>query len=97
MKNEHIYENGNGAQEHRAFPLPKCGADFAGEELDDNEDFSKEPNNHGMGGNTQNESQPRGARSTTAAPDTPFLDKFGKDLTREASNGKLDPMVGRER
>ena len=42
MKNEHIYENGNGAQEHRAFPLPKCGADFAGEELDDNEDFSKE-------------------------------------------------------
>ena len=97
MKNEHIYENGNGAQEYRAIPLPKCGADFAGEELDDNEDFSKEPNNHGMGGNTQNEAQQRGARSTTAAPDTPFLDKFGKDLTREASNGKLDPMVGRER
>ncbi len=29
--------------------------------------------------------------------DTPAIDKFGFDLTRAASEGKLDPVVGRER
>lgn len=28
---------------------------------------------------------------------TPFLDKFGNDLTKAASEGKLDPVVGREK
>ncbi len=28
---------------------------------------------------------------------TPVIDKYGKDITRLASEGKLDPMVGRER
>lgn len=28
---------------------------------------------------------------------TPMLDSFGKDLTRDAMEGKLDPIVGRER
>ncbi len=28
---------------------------------------------------------------------TPTLNQFGKDLTLEASNGKLDPVIGRER
>ena len=27
---------------------------------------------------------------------TPFLDNFGKDLTKLASLGKLDPVIGRE-
>ena len=28
---------------------------------------------------------------------TPTLNQFGKDLTNEASNGKLDPIIGREK
>lgn len=28
---------------------------------------------------------------------TPMLDSFGKDLTRYAARGKLDPIVGREK
>ena len=27
---------------------------------------------------------------------TPYLDNFGKDLTKIASTGKLDPVIGRE-
>ena len=28
---------------------------------------------------------------------TPFLDEFGEDLTKQASEGKLDPIIGRDR
>jgi len=30
-------------------------------------------------------------------PKTPFLDEYGRDLTAAASEGKLDPVVGREK
>jgi ATP-dependent Clp protease ATP-binding subunit ClpC len=28
---------------------------------------------------------------------TPFLDEFGEDLTKAAHEGKLDPIIGRDR
>ncbi len=28
---------------------------------------------------------------------TPFIDQFGEDLTKMASEGKLDPIIGREK
>ena len=37
-----------------------------------------------------------GARRTQGRTDTPMLDKFGNDMTRAASEGRLDPVVGRE-
>jgi len=45
---------------------------------------------------------PGGATGTTAqkAPtqsDTPVLDNFGTDMTKAAAEGKLDPIVGREK
>ena len=45
---------------------------------------------------------PAGATGTTAqkAPaqsDTPVLDNFGTDMTKAAAEGKLDPIVGREK
>ncbi len=43
---------------------------------------------------------PRGSRGTGKAPSrsrTPILDNFGRDLTRLAEEGKLDPVIGRER
>jgi ATP-dependent Clp protease ATP-binding subunit ClpC len=46
----------------------------------------------------------RNGRSATAArqqtreetSDTPALDEFGRDLTREARSGRIDPLVGRD-
>ncbi len=39
--------------------------------------------------------QPRGGKSKKSK--TPVLDNFGRDLTKLAREGKLDPVVGRER
>ncbi|TDS50603.1 ATP-dependent Clp protease ATP-binding subunit [Myroides indicus] len=37
------------------------------------------------------------ASKTTKRTKTPVLDNFGRDLTEMAENGKLDPVVGREK
>lgn len=37
------------------------------------------------------------ARKTDTKSKTPVLDNFGRDLTRSAEEGKLDPIVGRKR
>ncbi|MDB5226854.1 MAG: clpC [Bacteroidota bacterium] len=36
------------------------------------------------------------AKKATAKSNTPVLDNFGRDITRLAEDGKLDPIVGRE-
>lgn len=36
------------------------------------------------------------ARKPSSGADTPMLDKFGHDMTRAASQGELDPVVGRQ-
>lgn len=36
-------------------------------------------------------------RQTKSANDTPVIDSFGVDMTRAAAEGKLDPVVGREK
>ncbi len=40
-------------------------------------------------------SQDMGRQSDSEESGTPSLDKFGKDLTEAASNGELDPVIGR--
>ena len=40
--------------------------------------------------------QPSGRKSSAPKSDTPALDAYGRDLTRLAIQGKLDPVVGRE-
>ncbi len=39
----------------------------------------------------------RGPRGGTKKSDTPVLDNFGRDLTKLAREGKLDPVIGREK
>jgi ATP-dependent Clp protease ATP-binding subunit ClpC len=54
-------------------------------------------NNMGNGGNIpdlQNVSGKGGKKSNT---NTPTLDQFGRDLTQMAREGKLDPVIGREK
>ena len=38
----------------------------------------------------------RSSEKTKKKSKTPFLDHFGRDLTQEAQEGKLDPIIGRE-
>ena len=46
----------------------------------------------GAGGGGGGEGSPKGGKSKT-----PALDSFGRDLTELAKQGKLDPVIGRER
>ncbi len=67
--------------------LPKMGAGFM-EDEDDEEGTA--PSNSPHRGRTQTAS-----RNTQS--DTPALDAFGTDLTRAAAEGRLDPVIGREK
>ncbi len=66
------------------------------EEEDDEEDAPKSNSNASsgsMGGrNAQTQTQTR-----RPANDTPTIDMFGMDMTKAAEEGKLDPVVGREK
>ena len=39
----------------------------------------------------------KGKRFPAKKKATPFLDEFGEDLTKQATEGKLDPIIGRDR
>jgi ATP-dependent Clp protease ATP-binding subunit ClpC len=43
------------------------------------------------------EGQVGGAHSSKPLPQTPTVDTFGRDLTKLAKEGKLDPVIGREK
>ncbi len=64
---------------------PTAKADFPREEDDEGQTFGGGPG--------------KGQSSSSSKPssDTPVLDNFGIDLTKAAEEGKLDPVVGRER
>ncbi|MBP1673642.1 MAG: ATPase domain protein [Bacteroidetes bacterium] len=57
---------------------------YSGNEDDDDEDDRRSESR-------TRKNAPKGSSST------PMLDSFGKDLTRYAAEGKLDPIVGREK
>jgi ATP-dependent Clp protease ATP-binding subunit ClpC len=64
---------------------PTSKADYPRDEDDEGQSFS------GPG-----KGQPSPSSSKTSS-DTPVLDNFGIDLTKAAEEGRLDPVVGRER
>ncbi|MHC1704610.1 MAG: ATP-dependent Clp protease ATP-binding subunit [Tenuifilaceae bacterium] len=63
------------------------------DEIQSKADFSDEDEEKGQFG------VPRGPQQNPSKPasDTPVLDNFGIDLTKAAEEGRLDPIVGRER
>lgn len=73
---------------------PKINMGFTEDEEEEEEDMgiSRSPRNMGVG-------DPSSAQTAAKKPsnDTPVLDNFGMDMTRAAEEGKLDPVVGRER
>lgn len=55
-------------------------------------DSSDEETNEGFGGSSGSQ----GRKATDSKSKTPVLDNFGRDLTKLAEEGKLDPVVGRQ-
>ncbi len=77
--------------------LPVAGADFPDEEDDEEDDMP----GGGAPGDSDNPSyretrQRRNVSRGDNSSATPVIDKYGKDITREAAEGRLDPVVGRE-
>ena len=70
------------------FEMPQMGKDIPNEE-DEDEGF------HGMK-NDKGKPSAKG-RKEKGKSDTPALDKFGYDMTKAAAEGRLDPVVGREK
>ena len=60
---------------------PRMGSDFSSD-LEDDPDRSPQ------------DQKPKGNEKT--ASKTPALDKYGKDLTKQAEDGLLDPVIGRQ-
>ena len=72
------------------------GADFPDEE--DTEEFSSESTSSNTSKTPENPSKSATSKTATKSNnDTPILDKYGKDMTKDAENGKLDPVIGREK
>lgn len=79
---------------------PRAGADFPDEEDEEDDDL---PGGGGYSGETGSDNpsyrDTRQRRNVSHSGDnsaTPVIDKYGKDITREAAEGRLDPVVGRE-
>lgn len=49
------------------------------------------------GSGSEERQQQAQTASKKPANDTPVLDNFGTDMTKAAEEGRLDPVVGRER
>ena len=81
------------------FALPKAGADFPDEEDEEDDDLPG-GGSFGNEGDSENPSyrETRQRRNVSRGDNsaTPVIDKYGKDITREAAEGRLDPVVGRE-
>jgi len=84
VKNEFasmIDTNGDDSEEDISDFSSNPSAELGGSDQDDEELFSNKPKR--PSGNTKSS--------------TPVLDNFGRDLTKMASDDKLDPIVGREK
>ncbi len=68
---------------------PQSAAD-----TDDNDDDNKMFGNGNTGGGAAGGKE---ANKSNEKSKTPVLDNFGRDLTKVAEDGKLDPIVGREK
>lgn len=73
---------------------PNAGMGFTEDDEEDEEDMNMSRSSRTGGAGSASAAQ---AASRKPSHDTPVLDNFGVDMTRAAEEGKLDPVVGRER
>ena len=76
---------------------PKDGLDFGEEDEDEDDGIRRRrPDEGNM--SYRSEGQPvAGTKQQKFSKDTPVLDSFSTDMTKAAEEGKLDPVVGREK
>lgn len=76
---------------------PKDGLDFGEEDEDEDDGIRRRrPDEGNM--SYRSEGQPvAGTKQQKSNKDTPVLDSFSTDMTKAAEEGKLDPVVGREK
>ena len=65
--------------------------------LDDDDEEEMSSSRSGGRGNAEEHQQQAQTASKKPSNDTPVLDNFGTDMTKAAEEGRLDPVVGRER
>ncbi|WP_300728326.1 ATP-dependent Clp protease ATP-binding subunit [uncultured Bacteroides sp.] len=76
---------------------PQSGLDF-GEDDEDEEEGIRRRSSSGDGNNPFSTGNPSvRTQQQRSNNDTPILDTFGTDMTKAAAEGKLDPVVGREK
>lgn len=77
---------------------PQSGLDFGEDEEEEEEGIRRQPIGNGESSFFSQEAK-QTTRTQQQKPnnDTPVLDSFGTDMTKAASEGKLDPIVGREK
>ena len=91
---------GNLVQKQEQQQAPQSGMGFTedDDEEDEHDDMARDNDSQNSqgGADSQQATQSRNGQHTQK-PGTPTLDKFSTDLTRAAAEGKLDPVIGRER
>lgn len=77
---------------------PQSGLDFGEDEEEEEEGIRRQPTGNGESSFFSQEAK-QTTRTQQQKPnnDTPVLGSFGTDMTKAASEGKLDPIVGREK
>ena len=75
---------------------PQAGLGFDDDEDEDDDTLMRRPQEP-LSGNGSTQQQTRATQQKKTANNTPILDNFGIDMTRAAEEGKLDPVVGREK
>ncbi len=92
------YTSGRDYWQHQQSALPLDGVDFTGDDdddtLDDDEHRAGGDENAG-GRGAERRTQRRNVMKNDSG--TPVIDKYGKDITKAAAEGRLDPVIGRER
>ena len=75
-------------------PNPNAGMGLPQDDEEEEDDMSFSRESHGAESTSSSTTQTTSRRSSN---NTPVLDNFGMDMTKAAEEGKLDPVVGRER
>lgn len=76
------------------FPNPNAGMGLPQDDEEEEDDMSFSRESHGAESASSSTTQTTSRKSSNS---TPVLDNFGMDMTKAAEEGKLDPVVGRER
>ena len=79
---------------------PQSGVPFEEDEDDEEDNGIRHRDNMGNEGGFYSQGAKQSSAQTSQKKpnnDTPALDSFGTDMTRAAEEGKLDPVVGREK